>query len=79
MLCMVEVFLFSVAETAFLFLISHKIFYRFLGDLLIEYSYGGGGGGNFNLTTEYRIFVAFSMSGVLEWWGGGGGWVVYLT
>ena len=42
MLCMVEVFLFSVAETAFLFLISHKIFYRFLGDLLIEYSYGGG-------------------------------------
>ena len=43
MLCMVEVFLFSVAETAFLFPISHKIFYRFLGDLLIEYFYGGGG------------------------------------
>ena len=42
MLCMVEVFLFSVAETAFLFLISHKIFYRFLGDLLIECYYGGG-------------------------------------
>ena len=42
MFCMVEVFLFSVAETAFLFLIPHKIFYRFLGDLLIEYSYGGG-------------------------------------
>ncbi len=42
MLCMAEAFLFSVAETAFLFLISHKIFYRFLGDLLIEYFYGGG-------------------------------------
>ena len=34
--------MFSVAEAAFLFLISHKIFYRFLGDLLIEYYYGGG-------------------------------------
>ena len=42
MLCMAEAFLFSVAEAAFLFLISHKIFYRFLGDLLIEYFYGGG-------------------------------------
>ena len=47
MLCMAEAFLFSVAEAAFLFLISHKIFYRFLGDLLIEYFYGGGGGGGY--------------------------------
>ena len=58
MLCMVEVFLFSVAETAFLFLISHKIFYRFLGDLLIDCSYGGG---ILNLTAEYTICSASSI------------------
>ena len=60
MLCMVEVFLFSVAETAFLFLISHKIFYRFLGDLLIEYFYGGGYT-QLNLTAEYTICSASSI------------------
>ena len=59
MLCMAEAFLFSVAETAFLFLISHKIFYRFLGDLLIEYYYGGGG--ILNLTAEYTICSASSI------------------
>jgi hypothetical protein len=58
MLCMAEAFLFSVAETAFLFLISHKIFYRFLGDLLIEYYYGGG---ILNLTAEYTICSASSI------------------
>ena len=65
MLCMAEAFLFSVAEAAFLFLISHKIFYRFLGDLLIEYFYGGGYT-HLNLTAEYTICSAsliFTMLG----------------